>query len=316
MAYSNLNNPANFQLQGFDQYGFRIIQAGMSGETNANEPLIGSDSYRTVLAIQDAVVNLVTLHGDTLLNKTLFQGQELHGLFQSVEVLSGEVVAYLAGPYGIPEASDIWFNFNGSTNYAVFPDNQFSFGSSFCFGTYLRTWSNEIARQVILMADSFSIEIRGKYLYVINGSEERKICVLNTGIWTYVAVNVSGTNLTVYTAVAYQASSGVITVFDNTYNFSITAPDLSAIESLRIGSDLFGNNLFYGNFAHISMWDRTLTLAEVLALRPLSISLYTASMKVDMLHHYQFSYWLEFGVLNLANDLIGSPAVNGTINGL
>ena len=318
MAYSNINNPANYQLQSFDQYGFRVMPAGMGGDTNINEPLTGADTYRTVFAIQDSVVNLRTQHGDTLLNKSLMAGQELHGLFGSIEVLSGEIVAYLAGPFGLPEPSEVWFNFDGVYNYANFPDNQFSFGTDFCFGFYMRTWTNESPRQVLLMADDLSLEVRGKYFCVVSNSVITPVFVILPGVWTYVSVNVSGSSLIVYTAAAYTLSNSTTSnVFDNTYTLTIPAPDLSSVQQLRIGADFNGENLYYGNFAHFSMWDnRNLSLSEVLAIRPLTITSYTTAMKVNMVHHYQFSYWLEFGILNLANDLIGVPPVNGTINGL
>lgn len=314
--YTNLNNPANYQLQGFDQYGFRILPAGMSGTSNINEPLDGGDQYRSILALEDSVISATTLHGDNISNKTLLAGEQLDGLFLAIEVLSGEVAAFLAGPVSTPEASEIWFNFDGAVNYTVFPDNSFSLPGDFCFGVYIRPWTTDRARQVILMADSFSIEIRGKYLYVINAEQETKVTFLRTGEWIYISVNVSGTNLTVYTAAAYTLSNGVLTVFDNTYTFTINAVDLSSVSKLRIASDLNNDNLFYGNFAHFGFWNRTLSLAEVLVIRPLSITTYPAAQKVDLVHFYEFSYWLAFGVTALATDKILVSPINGTINGL
>lgn len=314
--YTNLNNPANYQLQGFDQYGFRILPAGMSGTSNINEPLDGGDQYRSILALEDSVISATTLHGDNISNKTLLAGEQLDGLFLAIEVLSGEVAAFLAGPVSTPEASEIWFNFDGAVNYTVFPDNSFSLPGDFCFGVYIRPWTTDRARQVILMADSFSIEIRGKYLYVINAEQETKVTFLRTGEWIYISVNVSGTNLTVYAAEAYTLSNGVLTVFDNTYTFTINAVDLSSVSKLRIASDLNNDNLFYGNFAHFGFWNRTLSLAEVLVIRPLSITTYPAAQKVDLVHFYEFSYWLAFGVTALATDKILVSPINGTINGL
>ena len=314
--YTNLNNPANYQLQGFDQYGFRILPAGMSGTSNVNEPLEGGDQYRSILALEDSVISATTLHGDNISNKTLLAGEQLDGLFLAIEVLSGEVAAFLAGPVSTPEASEIWFNFDGAVNYTVFPDNSFSLPGDFCFGVYIRPWTTDRARQVILMADSFSIEIRGKYLYVINAEQETKVTFLRTGEWIYISVNVSGTNLTVYAAEAYTLSNGVLTVFDNTYTFTINAVDLSSVSKLRIASDLNNDNLFYGNFAHFGFWNRTLSLAEVLVIRPLSITTYPAAQKVDLIHFYEFSYWLAFGVTALATDKILVSPINGTINGL
>lgn len=314
--YTNITNPSNYQLQAFDQYGFRILPAGMSGTSNINEPLDGGDQYRSILALEDSVISATTLHGDNISNKTLLAGEQLDGLFLAIEVLSGEVVAFLAGPVSIPEASEIWFNFDGAVNYTVFPDNSFSLPGAFCFGAYIRPWTTESPRQVILMADTFSIEIRGKYLYVINAEQETKVTFLRTGEWIYISVNVSGTNLTVYTAAAYTLSNGVLTVFDNTYTFTINAVDLSSVSKLRIASDLNNDNLFYGNFAHFGFWNRTLSLAEVLIIRPRNITTYPAAQKVDLVHFYEFSYWLAFGITALATDKILVSPINGTVNGL
>lgn len=314
--YTNITNPSNYQLQGFDQYGFRILPAGMSGTSNINEPLDGGDQYRTILALEDSVINATTLHGDNISNKTLLAGEQLDGLFLAIEVFSGEVAAFLAGPVSTPASSEVWFNFDGAVNYTVFPDNSFSLPGDFCFGSYIRPWTTEAPRQVILAADTFSIEIRGKYLYVVNAEQETKVTYLRTGEWIYISVNVSGTNLTVYTATAYTLSNGVLTVFDNTYTFTINAVDLSSVSKLRIASDLNNENLFYGNFAHFGFWNRTLSLAEVLVIRPLSYALYPAAQKVDLVHFYEFSYWLAFGVTALATDKVLVSPINGTINGL
>jgi hypothetical protein len=311
MAYSNLNNPANYQLQSFDQYGFRVMPAGMGSLNNLNEPISQVDNYRTILAIKDSVVSLRTAHGDTILNKSLKAGEELHGLFYAIDVYIGEVVGFLAGPFGTPLDSTVWFNLDGKYNYAVFPDNQFSFGTTFCFGFWFRAFSVERPKQTLVATDNFSIELRGKYLYVISFGQETKLsAVITPDEWAYYTFNISGTSLVLYRSLAYTLSDGVNTSFDYTYTATITAPDLSAVEQLRIGSDLNGENLFWGNYSYFSMWDRNVSLAENNSLRNGNISTYSASEKVDMLHHYQFS------LNNTVNDLIGSPAVNGTINGL
>jgi hypothetical protein len=89
MAYVNINNPANFQLQGFDQMGFRIIN-------NSFIPVEG-EYYREVYAIADASVTTVNMHGDDFTNKEVLAGTSLYGLFSSVEVdATGEVIAYIA----------------------------------------------------------------------------------------------------------------------------------------------------------------------------------------------------------------------------
>ena len=292
------------------------MPAGMTTISNINEPIVTGGQYRSILALENSVISATTPHGDNISNKTLLAGEQIDGLFFAIEVFEGKIAAYLAGPFSTPEASEIWFNFDGSVNYATFPDNNFSLPGDFCFGFYIRPWTTESPRQVILMADTFSIEIRGKYLYVINAEQETKVTFLRTGEWIYISVNVSGTNLTVYTAAAYTLSNGVLTVFDNTYTFTINAVDLSSVSKLRIASDLNNDNLFYGNFAHFGFWNRTLSLAEVLIIRPRNITTYPAAQLVDLVHFYEFSYWLAFGITALATDKILVSPINGTINGL
>jgi len=316
MSYVNITNPANFQLQAFNQYGLWVMPAGMTTISNINEPISGGGQYRSILALENSVISATTLHGDNLSNKTLLAGEQIDGLFFQIEVFEGKISAYLAGPFSTPDASEVWFNFDGSVNYAAFPDNSFSLPGDFCFGFYIRPWTTERARQVILMADTFSIEIRGKYLYVVNAEQEIEITYLRTGEWIYISVNVSGTNLTVYTAKQYTLSNAVDTLFSDTYTFSINAVDLSAVSKLRIASDINNENLFYGNFAYFGFWNRTLSLAEVLIVRPLNFAAYPAAQLVDLVHFYEFSYWLEFGVIGLATDKILASPINGTINGL
>ena len=89
MAYSNLNNPANFQLQGFWQFGMRFLS---SAETS-----LASEHYRVIKALSNAVVNTSSVHGDSFSSKVLYAGEELYGLFDSVTVNSGDVVLAIAG---------------------------------------------------------------------------------------------------------------------------------------------------------------------------------------------------------------------------
>lgn len=308
--YTNITNPSNYQLQAFDQYGFRILPAGMSASGS------GVEQYRSFLATEDSVINTVSLHGDDYTNKTLLAGEELFGLFTDVEVLSGEIIGYLAGPISVPQNDAIWFNFDGIINYASFPDSSFSLnGSSICFGTWVRPFSVDINRQVILMADSFSIEIRGKYLYVINGAQEIKVCDMRAAEWKYISLNISGTTLTAYTVTRYTIGSNT-TTFTNTYTYAINAVDLSSVTKLRIGADFNAQNLLYGNLSYFGFWERTLTLPEILVFYFGPLSSYPASATVDLVHFYEFSYWLAFGITALATDKILVSPINGTVNGL
>jgi|DEB0MinimDraft_10_1074344.scaffolds.fasta_scaffold300077_1 hypothetical protein len=89
MAYANINNPANFQLQSFGQKGFRLIDSSFTP--------VADEYYRAVYAIEDSVVDTVNLHGDDFTAKDLLQGQTLYGLFSSVVVaVGGKVIAYIA----------------------------------------------------------------------------------------------------------------------------------------------------------------------------------------------------------------------------
>jgi hypothetical protein len=87
--YANINNPANFQLQDFAQFGFRVI-------TTDFIPVSG-EQYRTLYVLQDAVVTATTQKGDDITSKAILAGTLLHGLFNSVSITSGRVLAYAAG---------------------------------------------------------------------------------------------------------------------------------------------------------------------------------------------------------------------------
>jgi hypothetical protein len=87
--YANITNPANFQLQDFAQFGFRVI-------TTDFIPVPG-EQYRTLYVLQDAVVTATTQKGDDITSKAILAGTLLHGLFNSVSITSGRVLAYAAG---------------------------------------------------------------------------------------------------------------------------------------------------------------------------------------------------------------------------
>jgi hypothetical protein len=50
MSYSNINNPANYQLASFGQKGFRKLETGESGTAD--------EFYRVVYALEDTTVTL------------------------------------------------------------------------------------------------------------------------------------------------------------------------------------------------------------------------------------------------------------------
>jgi hypothetical protein len=88
MGYANINNPANYQLASFGQFGFRKISTGGSGLVN--------EEYRVVYALEDSSVTVVASSGDNLTAEFLLAGTAIYGLFTSVDVDAGSVLAYIA----------------------------------------------------------------------------------------------------------------------------------------------------------------------------------------------------------------------------
>jgi hypothetical protein len=88
VSYSNITNPANFQLAAFGQKGFRRITSGFT-------PVAGEE-YRVVYALQDSTMSVVSESGDSLTSQTLLAGTAVYGLFTSVTCASGSVLAYIA----------------------------------------------------------------------------------------------------------------------------------------------------------------------------------------------------------------------------
>jgi len=88
MSYSNINNPANYQLASFGQFGFRKISGGGFGQPN--------EEYRVVYALEDSTVTVVASSGDSLSSEFLLAGTAVYGLFTEIEVNGGSVLAYIA----------------------------------------------------------------------------------------------------------------------------------------------------------------------------------------------------------------------------
>jgi hypothetical protein len=88
VSYSNLTNPVNYQLQAFGQKGFRKIDSSFIS--------ISGVYYRAFIVINDAVVSATSEEGDNLSFETLITGTIIYGLFSSVAVQSGSVLAYIA----------------------------------------------------------------------------------------------------------------------------------------------------------------------------------------------------------------------------
>jgi hypothetical protein len=88
VSYSNITNPVNYQLQAFGQKGFRKIDSSFVS--------VSGEYYRAFLIVNDAVVSVTSEEGDNLSFVTLIAGTTIYGLFSSVAVQSGLVIAYIA----------------------------------------------------------------------------------------------------------------------------------------------------------------------------------------------------------------------------
>ncbi len=108
--YLNVNNPVNYQLQGFGQNGVRTI--------STDQLYIQGEYYRVLVAEEDSYVTAVSVLGDDLTAEFVYAGTTIYGLFTEVSVSSGSLTAYIAGPTDI---EDVWAYINeyGQTNAAT-----------------------------------------------------------------------------------------------------------------------------------------------------------------------------------------------------
>lgn len=88
MAYENIQAEPNFFRQTFGQKGFRRITSSFSPVTD--------EQYRAISAIEDTTISVVSYAGDNLTSIAIPAGFTLYGLFSSVTVASGSVIAYIA----------------------------------------------------------------------------------------------------------------------------------------------------------------------------------------------------------------------------
>jgi hypothetical protein len=88
VSYSNITNPANYQLQAFGQKGFRVL-------TSSSTPVSG-EFYRAITVTSDAVVTATSAAEDNLTAVPVFAGTTIYGLFSAVGVSSGVAIAYIA----------------------------------------------------------------------------------------------------------------------------------------------------------------------------------------------------------------------------
>jgi hypothetical protein len=108
--YLNVNNPVNYQLQGFGQNGVRTI--------STDQLYIQGEYYRVLVAEEDSYVTAVSVLGDDLTAEFVYAGTTIYGLFTEVSVTSGSLTAYIAGPTDI---EDVWAYINayGEANAAT-----------------------------------------------------------------------------------------------------------------------------------------------------------------------------------------------------
>ena len=97
MSYTNLNNPANYQLQGFGQDGMRTV--------STTQAYVEGEYYRVIVAVEDSTISATSMVGDNLTNIDVYAGTTIYGLFTAITVSVGEVNAYLAGRTDI---DDVW----------------------------------------------------------------------------------------------------------------------------------------------------------------------------------------------------------------
>ena len=88
MSYENVNATPNFQRQVLGQKGLRTVRAGGAGTSG--------EFYRAITVLADAVISTTAEAGDNLSSVTIPAGVTVYGLFSSVSVTSGEVLAYIA----------------------------------------------------------------------------------------------------------------------------------------------------------------------------------------------------------------------------
>lgn len=87
MAYSNLTNPGNYQLASFGQKGFKLVEVGDTAITG---------HYNSILVLDDASVTCTSVNGENLTDVEVPAGVTIVGMFTSISVDSGVVLAYIA----------------------------------------------------------------------------------------------------------------------------------------------------------------------------------------------------------------------------
>lgn len=87
----DIPNPANtsqYNTLSFGGYGFRVVDDTFTP--------IAEESYAAIQVIEEAEVTAEALAGDDLTSETLAVGLVVYGVFSSVSVASGKVLAYIS----------------------------------------------------------------------------------------------------------------------------------------------------------------------------------------------------------------------------
>lgn len=88
MAFENVNATPNFQRQVLGQKGFRKLRTGNTS--------ISGEFYRAITVLADASITLTPVSGDALTTEAVSAGVTIYGLFSSITIVSGDVLAYIA----------------------------------------------------------------------------------------------------------------------------------------------------------------------------------------------------------------------------
>jgi len=88
MSYENVSSPVNFQRQVLGQKGFKKLRTGGTS--------ISGEFYRAITVLADASITVTSEAGEDLNAETIPAGITIYGLFSSVTVVSGDVLAYIA----------------------------------------------------------------------------------------------------------------------------------------------------------------------------------------------------------------------------
>ena len=88
MGFSNLNNTQNHQLATFGQKGFDYL-SGTASTSLATH-------YNAITVLDDCVLTVTSTTGDSMSSVEVPAGVTVYGLFTSVSIAGGSILAYIA----------------------------------------------------------------------------------------------------------------------------------------------------------------------------------------------------------------------------